>query len=386
VRAPGREVICARCNYDSKSKDRTDGRCPSCHGKFAFKQGCSDPISDKTFSNAIAAVSANGELRWGIEHLHYEITRRLAPGRARIGQWFGGCVFVFFVWKLFDHTKIAPLLAAASIFCLLMACYAFYSRRYGNHPPNPRFDDLWKRWVETHSMPHGAIQRRSAPDAVAPADKEPDLELYSFDRAVICDRARTVDLLLANNFHFENNCAVISLDGYPRGAFDAVRSMLKRNPRLQIFALHDCTPAGCMLAHRLANEPEWFRGKTVVDVGLRPVHLRLFRNLLPARAVPSSRAITPAERAWLTRHHAELAALRPEQVLKRLFKAMSRRAEPERETELDSEDETWSSSSSREARERRNRADDDAPGTVITDTESFAVDADADSGGADAFG
>ena len=47
-----------------------------------------------------------------------------------------------------------------------------------------------------------------------------DIADYSFDRAVICDRARTADLLIANNFHFENNCAVLSVDGYPPHAFE----------------------------------------------------------------------------------------------------------------------------------------------------------------------
>lgn len=106
---------------------------------------------------------------------------------------------------------------------------------------------------------------------------EPDIADYSFDRAVICDRARTVDILLANNYHFENNCAVLSVEGYPAGPFETVLGMLKRNPKLQVFALHDATPVGCRLAHRLATEPEWFAGQTrVIDVGLHPFTPRRF--------------------------------------------------------------------------------------------------------------
>ena len=128
--------------------------------------------------------------------------------------------------------------------------------------------------------PHRARREPAAPRP------EPDLADYSFDRAVICDRARTVDLLLANNFHFENNCAVLSIDGYPPGPFETVRAMLKRNPRLQVFALHDATPDGCTLAHRLATDPAWFAGQVpVIDVGLRPGHAGPFQGLwLPAAA------------------------------------------------------------------------------------------------------
>src|SRR5262249_59661346 len=119
-----------------------------------------------------------------------------------------------------------------------------------------RFDRLWNHWQEVYGKPDGVIVRFQTPSK--PPAVEPDLGDYSFDRAVICDRARTVDLLLANNFHFENNCAVLSIDGYPKGPFETVRAMLKRNPRLQVFALHDASFAGCALAHRLANDTAWF--------------------------------------------------------------------------------------------------------------------------------
>jgi hypothetical protein len=36
---------------------------------------------------------------------------------------------------------------------------------------------------------------------------EADVPDYSLDTEVICNRAQTVDLRLANDFHFENNCA-----------------------------------------------------------------------------------------------------------------------------------------------------------------------------------
>ena len=107
-------------------------------------------------------------------------------------------------------------------------------------------------WERAHGKPPGLIVRPSAQAPSRPRRVlESDLADYSFDRAVICDRARTVDLLLANNFHFENNCAVLSIDGYPPGPFETVRTMLKRNPKLQVFALHDATVEGCTLAHRL---------------------------------------------------------------------------------------------------------------------------------------
>ena len=39
----------------------------------------------------------------------------------------------------------------------------------------------------------------------------PDVSAYSFDRLVVCDSAIIAQFLIANNFHFENNCAVLSI-------------------------------------------------------------------------------------------------------------------------------------------------------------------------------
>ena len=78
----------------------------------------------------------------------------------------------------------------------------------------------------------------------------------------------------------------------------------------------------------------------IVDVGLRPAHARRFNGLLvdpqPAHAaLPAALqplldvAIRPDERAWLALHALELAAIRPEQVIKRLFRAMTRDSDGE---------------------------------------------------------
>ena len=208
----------------------------------------------------------------------------------------------------------------------------------------PTFERLWERWCEVHGTPAGRIVRRPQPSQ--PPAAEPDLADYSFDRAVICDRARTVDLLLANNFHFENNCAVLSIEGYPPGPFPTVRAMLQRNPRLEVFALHDATPAGCRLARRLSSDPAWFGTAAanvprdsvavggrikVIDVGLRPRHAERFRGLLLEAKSPRVTAdadITAEEAAWLSSYALELAVIRPEQVLKRLFRAINNPSSP----------------------------------------------------------
>jgi hypothetical protein len=106
--------------------------------------------------------------------------------------------------------------------------------------------------------------------------------------------------------------------------------MLLRNPRLQVFALHDATAAGCQMAHQLANDPEWFKDRArVVDVGIRPKHARALRTLCvrPAGRAVAGHGIGAAEAAWLSVFSLELAAFRPEQILKALFRAINGRGE-----------------------------------------------------------
>ena len=195
--------------------------------------------------------------------------------------------------------------------------------------PRPTFDIAWQRWLAVHGRPPGVIEPSRRLLAARSPELEAEIRSYSFDRAVICDKPELVDLLVANRFHFENNCALLSVDGYPGAAFDTVRAMLANNPKLLVLAVHDATPDGCRLAHRLANDPKWFAGGTarVVDVGLRPAHARFFpgRVLRLPRSEPvaADAAITASEAAWLSQYALETAAIRPEQLVKRLYRAMT---------------------------------------------------------------
>lgn len=379
-------MICVRCGYDSKARERSGGLCPSCRKEFAFAPG--GHFTDKAFAGALDAVSASGHVRWGVEHLYYELSRRLGR-RNPLARLLGGMQRT--LGALFA-TGVAVLAAAAllvggigergdatngrAVFALVaLIATAVAVRHWVRLARGPRqhyapldrgaFDALWQRWLAVHGTPPALIVRRQAP----PANKrraESDIGDYSFDRAVICDRARTVDLLLANNFHFENNCAVLAISGYPAGPFETVRAMLRRNPRLHVFALHDATPTGCRMAYRLAHDPDWFGGHApVTDVGLRPRHAGPFQGLL-LRAeegpVAPGQGLDQEEAVWLSQYALELAAIRPEQVLKRLFAAINGRSKGESDRQSDGSSGVW------------------------YDNESFGTDASDSDGGADSFG
>jgi hypothetical protein len=368
-------VRCIYCEHDSKYKDRQDGHCPGCHKAFAFEPRKGAPITDMGFKHAIEAVSADGHVRWGVEHLYYEVCRRVARARRTHPAllWTAIAICALFVLVLASHRSWTGVTLVVAL-GLGLWFWGSRGRKKTVAVSQADFERMWATWRKVHhDHLKGLIVRKEPSPRSRPT--EPDVALYSFDRAVICDRARTVDLLLANNFHFENNCAVLSIEGYPPGPFATVRTMLKRNPRLQVFALHDASGTGCRMAYRLANEEEWFKGQAkVIDVGLRPVHARSFRGvLLPAHGAPlhPGHGITEREAAWLSSYILDLAAIRPEQVLKRLYRAINRKAGDRDGGGADGSGSwTWG-----EGADSRRGEQSDVDESVDVDTDAFGSDA-----------
>lgn len=167
------------------------------------------------------------------------------------------------------------------------------------------------------------------------SNPDPDVTAYSFDRLVVCDSPEIVQILIANNFHFEYNCAILSIDGYPQNIFNTVLTMLKRNQNLTVYAFHSASPRGVQLTYQLTTDATWFRNSNVViiDLGLQPKqifnnprHLFLMRSKNSAQAAQTlppevRQQLTKAELAWLDAgNHVELESFSP----RRLIQILSR--------------------------------------------------------------
>lgn len=135
-------------------------------------------------------------------------------------------------------------------------------------------ENQFQEWLNRWSLVNGQIIKMlpSPREESTPALVSPEVSAYSFDRLVVCDSAAIAQLLIANNFHFENNCAVLSITGYPQSIFSTVMEMLRRNPELKVYVLHNATPRGVGLVHHLRTNSKWFRNSNVaiIDLGLLP--------------------------------------------------------------------------------------------------------------------
>ncbi len=162
----------------------------------------------------------------------------------------------------------------------------------------------------------------------------------------MCDKSDIAQKLIANNFHFENNCAVLSITGYPQNIFDTVMTMLKRNPELKVYGLHDCTPRGIALTHHLKTNPNWFANSSVqiFDLGLTPQQVLGSKNLYiqsseesakNAQQMPSEvrSSLSATELAWLdSGKYVEIESFTPQKILQVITQGIAKSRDPNSDT------------------------------------------------------
>ena len=191
--------------------------------------------------------------------------------------------------------------------------------------------DLVREWLDRWMKINGSVEKilPSPRQESLPAQISSDISAYSFDRLVVCDSAAIAQFLIANNFHFENNCAVLSITGYPQSIFQTVLEMLRRNPNLKVYALHNCSPRGINLVHHLQTSSNWFSDTNVViyDLGLSPRQVFKRPLLFVQNSTESSQqatkitpevrqGLTPQEIKWLeSGNFVELESFMPQKLL-----------------------------------------------------------------------
>ncbi len=201
-------------------------------------------------------------------------------------------------------------------------------------------DNRFQDWINNWTAVNSPIAKMlpSPRDTNENASISPDVSAYSFDRVVVCDRPEIAQFLIANNFHFENNCAVLSITGYPQSIFDTTMQMLRRNPDLKVYALHDCTPRGIGLVNHLRTSPNWFSDSSaiIIDIGVLPRQIMAADSnmfILNSQSVardaielpPEIRKdLSPEELNWLeSGNYVELESLSPQKIIQILNRGIA---------------------------------------------------------------
>lgn len=330
---------CIHCGQDSNRKDRqASGACPRCQRRFAFEPTTdAQKITDTFFKHTLDAVSSQGTLSFTDRQVWYEFVRRLARRRWWTGPLtlgFGSFIFgAACLWNVLG----AWALAGPAVLTLAVGAAAYVNHREKLRHPALDFETFNANYLAVWKQVQGPLEKLIPtvnPRFATALGPEPDLTAYSFDRVLVTDHFPIAAMLVANNFHFEHNCAILSVDGFPAGRRDTILTMLQRNPALTVYALHDASGDGCRLPLTL-RQRDWFPdpATTVVDLGLRPRHVTEkgwmtitgFPQTLPEEI---HSALTPPEVTWLaTGQVGELALLRPELLMRAVYRGMGRAAE-----------------------------------------------------------
>lgn len=329
---------CIHCGRVSRRRERVDGRCPGCGHRFAFDPEARPAAgTDADFQDAIDRVSDGGRLRFTIRQLWLAVngTSTMPPPPGG-----GGCILASAVALALPGVVMAMLPGMGGM--LIMAILGgaagaamgwgavqtemqkFADKVRPRLPFDVFLSGQLKWWREVHGDIPGLLDPRDTDAAAEPPQVPADVA--AFDRAVVTDRWGMARMLVANGFHLEHRCAVLSRDGYPAGSADTIRETLRRNPRLTVFALHDASPEGCQLPLDL-REPEWFPDPAVrvVDLGMRPETVtRLKLPWIPGKPVSEwtlpprlAHLLSYDDERWLAAGNVyELAALLPAQLMR----------------------------------------------------------------------
>jgi hypothetical protein len=383
---------CINCNIDNTLKDRrmgNMGRCKSCNHEFAFEPTLMTNtyrLTDTFFAQLVSDVSAKNTLFFTPSQVYYSLNQRLSSrfssrnnsSNDDIGCFFSYllllivyCLVALIIVRFFGESIPRQVHIMASIACTLFALWIWgeikdalnnsilgkfihsidigiwfnsISRNRNRHQrqielnrlvvDRTQFNDWLDRWTSINNQ---SLILPPPQNFSLPATPNPEVTAYSFDRVVVCDTPEVAQLLISNNFHFENNCAILTIDGYPQNIFDTTMEMLLRNPDLKVYAFHNCSPNGIELPHRLRTEERWFPNLAIpiINVGILPRQIMDNFNLtilqssesaeISQRLSPNIRAsLTPAEIAWLDAGcYLELESLSPRKIIHILQRAIS---------------------------------------------------------------
>ena len=379
---------CLICETENNLKARTEtgGRCKNCNHRFVFDPQAGSKFTDKFFSNSIKTISSENTLFFTPKQFWYLLERRLLPQAIPIGYLgllsmiiilqfniFLGLYFYILGWIkgsiLYNYESEnltifhRCLQISRGLIVLSILSFIFYvipvkvliffglfigfeilimylgMEQFNQldklriqllHPLYYQQSDIneWlKRWEEIN----GEVTNVLPPsrEMSEPIQINSEITTYSFDRVIVCDTAEIAQFLIANNFHFEYNCAVLSIDGYPQNIFSTVIQMLRQNPDLKVYAFHSATPRGVSMINELQNSHNWFVGNNLIiyDLGLLPRHVFASKNMwilksdksarqgrkIPAEVKPT---LSTDELAWLEAgFYVELESFSPRKLL-----------------------------------------------------------------------
>ena len=307
---------CAACGKDTKplGKGRPAKICRHCNHPFALNPKV-DGVADMFVKRAMDAVTAKGEHRYLPEQLTYEIERRLAvPSLLAFRA----------PWR---PTSIVAVIVVVVVMLGVAAIAIFNKVRPPPKVPRKKATNVdIPRILQRYGKLNPPTHLISPKDA-AVAEVPSPLDGVVHDRLLVCERADFAAFYLANEFHLQNACHVISAVG-DTVAREALVSALRERAAPEIFVVHDLTPRGLGFAESIDHGRDWFAGHAgakVVDLGLSGGQARALRTWARPLTAAERIAGAPAIPDLAPDKGLDLAVYRPKQLLEMTRRGMDGR-------------------------------------------------------------
>ncbi|MDE5124269.1 MAG: hypothetical protein O4965_31270, partial [Trichodesmium sp. St19_bin1] len=230
------------------------------------------------------------QLLWGSQF--YKNKPKTRRNFARLIRVIGGLIILGVLVYLFIFSTVTTRVSILLIFGIYLGTLELKIQY--KIPQSFKFKQTEiTQWLRRWELINGKVTNFLPPsrETSEPTEINSEITAYSFDRVIVCDTAKIAQFLIANNFHFEHNCAVLSIDGYPQNIFTTVMQMLRQNPDLKIYAFHDASPHGVSVINQLRTNPNWFMGNnlSIYDLGLLPRHVFASKNMWILKSDESAR-------------------------------------------------------------------------------------------------
>jgi hypothetical protein len=267
---------CPECGAVRKKNLKEDGelRC-GCGYQFIFQPGHAQGMTDAKFFNLFRRAGAGGRFYFTFPQIYtawcqQDAEERMSLLRKRLAGigilMLALCIGCFL---LFGGIGALPCLI------LLIVPWLLVRRHHRQLPPDLGvLKKLVRQWQAGHGGGDEMLLIRPILHEPPPDFPEKDLFAYGVEQILLVERPLLVDLLVRNGFHADQNTLVVSRDGYPAYLVPRVQKILKENSSLPVYLLHDAGEAGMTTARK--NK---LAGRTVIDLGIRPEHLKKMQFL-----------------------------------------------------------------------------------------------------------
>jgi len=269
--------------------------------------------------------------REGSISLHQGIRdRRLSAVNLQV---LGGIIVVIGIPISLNNSSVVG--CAIVILLGIYSCWIGVSQKRRLQKVNEEFftNELqMNQWLQRWQWAMGKIEKLlpTPSQNALPVTIDREMSTYSScDRAIVCESDDIAQFLIANNVDVENNCAILSITGYPKSIFDTTMEMLRQNADLKVYVVHNASPTGVGLVHQLRTNLDWFAEQEVTffDLGFSPSQILARNNMFVQKSqaiAETSRQLpyavrldlTAEELAWLDAgNFVELESFLPQELL-----------------------------------------------------------------------